>query len=491
MSALTGLTCVLAWVLRVPDVRYLVLLDAGSVHTSVYTYRYYSTGPGHVEVTETNFCDIGLTGISTFKQNPEKAAEFLKDDPCLNDSISKIPEAYLANSSLELCATAGMRVIRLADPDVAEQILVSLEEALRSLGGGVMQQPRVHILSGLEEALSGWVTAIQLSGGLVGALDWGGASAQITFPARESQDPDIHGVQVAEENYTVHSQSNLCYGQAEARNRHRAALVYNIIKQNPGAISNWTTKIPVRDPCLPNPSYPSELPLADIFSSPCTQVRDIGMKTYFENSNLPVRFYGGTVLRGNQECSDLVRQQFVPEVCDEIWQSIEGESKCLDPNTIPGPQSDLTYLAMSTYFYLTRGLRLTAPFSLATFRERTEKICSLGQDHPDLAGLGKNADSACFQSVLMDILLTSGYHFDSESWNQIKFVKRVEGAEVGWGLGHALIQANNLGMEGYQLFGFPGLEVLLVLCGLLLLLSLLATLKGRYGSEKYSSLREL
>merc|ERR1719312_766200 len=462
MSALTGLTCVLAWVLRVPDVRYLVLLDAGSVHTSVYTYRYYSTGPGHVEVTETNFCDIGLTGISTFKQNPEKAAEFLKDDPCLNDSISKIPEAYLANSSLELCATAGMRVIRLADPDVAEQILVSLEEALSSLGGGVMQQPRVHILSGLEEALSGWVTAIQLSGGVVGALDWGGASAQITSPARASQDPDIHGVQVAGENYTVHSQSNLCYGQAEARNRHRAALVYNMIKQNPGAISNWTTKIPVRDPCLPNPSYPSELPLADIFSSPCTQVRDKGMKTYFENSNLTVGFYGGTVLRGNQECSDLVRQQSV-----------------------------LTYLAMSTYFYLTRGLRLTAPFSLATFRERTEKICSLGQDHPDLACLGKNADSACFQSVLMDILLTSGYHFDSESWNQIKFVKRVEGAEVGWGLGHALIQANNLGMEGYQLFGFPGLEVLLVLCGLLLLLSLLATLKGRYGSEKYSSLREL
>ena len=39
MSALTGLTCLLAWVLRVPDVRYLVLLDAGSVHTSVYTYR--------------------------------------------------------------------------------------------------------------------------------------------------------------------------------------------------------------------------------------------------------------------------------------------------------------------------------------------------------------------------------------------------------------------------------------------------------------------
>ena len=414
-------------------------------------FRYYSTGPGHVEVTETNFCDIGLTGISTFKEDPEKAAEFLKDDPCLTDSISNIPEDYRANSSLELCATAGMRVIRLADPGVAQQILVSLEEALSSLGGGVMQ-PRVRILSGLEEALSGWVTAIQLSGGVVGALDWGGASAQITFPSREGQDPNIHGIQVAGENYTVHSQSNLCYGQAEARNRHRAALVYNWIRQNPGVISNWTGISPIllTDPCLPILSHPSELPLVDIFSSPCTQVRDEAIKTFIENSNMNVGFYSRP---SHQKCSDLVSQQFVPDVCDKIWQSMDGEFKCLDPSIIPGPQSDLTYLAMSTYYYLTRGLRLTAPFSLETFRQRTEEICSLSLDDPDLIRLGTNADSACFQSVLMDILLTSGYHFDSESWDQIQFVKRVEGAEVGWGLGHALIQANSLGMEGYQLFG--------------------------------------
>ena len=88
MSVLTGLTCVLAWVLSVPDVRYLILLDAGSVHTSVYTYRFYSTGPGQVEVSETMFCDIGLMGISAFKENPEEAAEWFVRDPCLTDSIS-------------------------------------------------------------------------------------------------------------------------------------------------------------------------------------------------------------------------------------------------------------------------------------------------------------------------------------------------------------------------------------------------------------------
>ena len=41
MSILSALSCLLVWVLSVPDVRYLILLDAGSVHTSVYTYRYY------------------------------------------------------------------------------------------------------------------------------------------------------------------------------------------------------------------------------------------------------------------------------------------------------------------------------------------------------------------------------------------------------------------------------------------------------------------
>lgn len=61
---------------------------------------------------------------------------------------------------------------------------------------------------------------------------------------------------------------------------------------------------------------------------------------------------------------------------------------------------------------------------------------------------------------------------------------------MGWGLGHALIQASSLRDGGIQLIGFPGLVVLLVLGGLLLVLSLLAA-QGKYSSEKYSSLREL
>ena len=405
-----------------------------------------------MEVTETNFCDIGLTGISAFQENPAEAAEFVKD-PCLRDSISKIPEVYLANSSLELCSTAGMRVMRLADPAVAQQILDSLGQALGSLGGGVMQPPRVRILSGLEEALSGWVTAIQLSGGVVGALDWGGASAQITVPSTESLDthPNIWSLQVGEENYTVHSQSNLCYGQAEARNRHRAALVFSwIISQDPAEPDNGST-VSLSDPCLPVGTVTPAVPLATIFSSPCTHISDETIKSYIEETSMTVSFTSDEP--GYQRCSDLVRQQFMPEVCDKIWQPMEGEFKCLDPKLIPDPQSDLTYIAMSTYFYLTRGLNLSAPFSLETFRRKAEEVCSLDYNAPRLAGLGNNADSACFQLVLMDQLLTSGYHFDFDSWDQIKFVKRIEGAEVGWGLGHALIQASRLGMAGHQHIG--------------------------------------
>ena len=200
------------------------------------------------------------------------------------------------------------------------------------------------------------------------------------------------------------------------------------------------------------------------------------MKTFIENSNVTVSFYSD--VPSHQECSDLVSELFDPDVCDKIWQSLEGEFKCLDPSKIPVPQSDLTYLAMSTYYYLTRGLNLISPFSLETFRKRTEEICSMGIDDPKLQSLDKSAHSACFQSVLMDRLLTSGYHFDADSWEQIKFVKRIEGAELGWALGHSLIQANSLGVKGYQLIGSSGLKVLLGLGGLLLLLSLLATIKG-------------
>ena len=461
----TALSGLLAWLLSTPDIRFLVLLDAGSVHTSVYTYRsvmalvrcillgtntllcfrYYSTGLGSLDVAEVHSCDVGLIGISSFAKNPAEAAEFVAKDACVLESVARIPAAARANSSVELCATAGMRVMRLADPDTAQLILGNLTEQLEQLQLGAAG---ARILGGREKAVRGWVTALQLTGDAVGALDWDGASAQLTVPVssaeHEHHEETDQEITVAGVTYSLHSQSNLCYGQAEALNRHRAALLLDHYRQH-GSSFGILTSVAVADPCLPPGAVVAAAPLAQLFSSPCTQLRDSAlMRSILAAGNLSVSFVPATA--SYDTCSSRIEAQFVPSVCGDTWDPQPGE--------VPRPPRGLQYLAMSTYWYLTQGMNLTGTFSLDQFTASSRDVCAFAASDPALAHLDeKSAVTACFQSVLMLRLLTSGYHFDAASWPQLHFVKRVAGAEVGWGLGHAVLEANSLEMGGHQMFG--------------------------------------
>ena len=76
---------------------------------------------------------------------------------------------------------------------------------------------------------------------------------------------------------------------------------------------------------------------------------------------------------------------------------------------------------------------------------------------------------------MMYHLLTTGYHFDSSSWPRIKFEKRIADTEVGWGLGHAIIQANSVPAEIY--LSLTGMVVLVIIGLLFILLSVTAAVK--------------
>jgi len=316
----------------------------------------------------------------------------------------------------------------------------------------------------------------------VGALDWGGASSQVTVPDPAGGEE----VSIGGEEFTVSSSSHLCYGQAESLKRHRAGLVLSSRQLD---LSSPLT-VNITDPCLPDGATTIPAPLPLLFSSPCTWLADTEVNQTMTVSPAMVRFISGP---DYGECSRLIQQQFSPESCSATWKSLPGEVTCLDPATFPAP-ANLTYLAMSTYWYLTNGLAMTGHnVSLAEYQERSRQVCHLRISDPDLVKIEEKypgtSKKACYQSLMMYHLLTTGYHFNSTSWPRIKFVKRIADTEVGWGLGHATIQANNVPKQ--HDLSLAGMIVLVVIGLLFILLSVSAAVKGLVRREVYTRLREM
>jgi len=494
LSVLTCIGAVVAWCLYASPIdRYLVLLDAGSVHTSVYTYRYSYTEPGEaVEVTETNFCELGHVGISSFKSDPMSAAQFIASNECVLNSISSVPSTSTQLSSVLLGSTAGMRVLSLATPHTAHQILGNLTRELEKISRGMNTE--VRILSGVEEAVDGWVTSNYLSGGLdyeseqSGALDWGGASSQITRVVEDNKDV-TKNVTLYGKNYKLMARSNICYGQAEALSRHKAILVYMYYKLH----GNVTENAEIVDPCLPSGTLTKPVRLLELYSSPCTSMVDEIFMEKIMESDVSVTFSSDNSTSGHNQtlCSTLVVDQFSSEVCRSLFapHPDKTQTTCMEPAIFPEP-GHMNYLAFSTYWYLTQGLDLPSSFSMSEFNDKTSTICSLKSTSPFLRRLGRVAEMACFQATFMYHLLTTGYHFSEETWPRIRFVKRVAEAEVGWSLGHAIIDANELNVTPARYISLPVFVVLLSVSGAFLLLGVMTAYQGRRVRELYSRLEE-
>ena len=182
------------------------------------------------------------------------------------------------------------------------------------------------IMEGVDEAVAGWASAVKLTSGeydlsYVGALDWGGASAQITFPVQSDFVGPTTTVEFNNVMYEVGAESFICYGQAESKKRHEARLVYQYLQEN-----NLTKEIPsktlnVSNPCLPDLSNVTTTTIADVYESPCTELKDKELMEKIRASNVNVSFtynYNYTL------CSKLVETQFDSETCNSTWHALKG-----------------------------------------------------------------------------------------------------------------------------------------------------------------------
>ncbi|XP_056207825.1 ectonucleoside triphosphate diphosphohydrolase 8-like isoform X2 [Falco biarmicus] len=219
--------------------KYGLVFDAGSTHTALYIYRWPAdkeNGTGIISQVEV--CTVSGPGISSYADNATGAGASLK--PCLDKAMAIIPVEQQRETPTYLGATAGMRLLREQNSTKAEQVFAEVSKAIAEYP---VDFRGAQVLMGNEEGSFGWITVNYLLETLVkfsfaekwehprdtevlGALDLGGASTQITFqPGVTIEDKNtsvffrLYGT-----NYSLYTHSYLCYGQTQALKMLLAAL---------------------------------------------------------------------------------------------------------------------------------------------------------------------------------------------------------------------------------------------------------------------------
>ncbi|GAA6024005.1 hypothetical protein JCM11491_002878 [Sporobolomyces phaffii] len=232
-------------------------------------------------------------GISTFGDNPQDVAEYLK--PLIEFAASVIPADQLSSTPIYLLATAGMRLL---PPAQQAAVLSSACSYMQSFSFHLPScADQVRIISGEEEGLYGWIAVNYLMDGFdkhehaaggderqrhsstYGFLDMGGASTQIAF-----EPSDVERVRHADNllevklrllsgkdvRHPVFVTTWLGFGTNQARNRYvdqeiRAHLRTSDKEHHPhlppGDGEGLGTERPVvlvDDPCLPKDLLLSE-----------------------------------------------------------------------------------------------------------------------------------------------------------------------------------------------------------------------------------------
>ncbi len=392
---------------------YGVVMDAGSVHTTTSVYAWPAVRTNITgQVREVFSCEGSAdSGVSSYADKPERVGEGLEAGGCLRQALGKVPTRLRPNSVLFMGATAGMRVLNATNSTSAGRIINYADEFLQRQG--FRPGRTAEIMQSAEEGVMGWITVNYLNGTFdgkqqqrsVGALDWGGASSQITF--EEAKSGGHRKVTLFEREYSVFTASHLCYGQKEALRRY---FVEQIYRQWTKSEDKSQLPVEVESPCLPRRDSDEDadssslytLPASELFFSVCTRRSDVAFQRLAESGpNLIFRFVGTSNLTS---CDAEVAKAFDLAHCRQSYRA----QHCFDSADIPRPDSKTTFLAFSTYWYLVSALHITpGVIGESDFEAVINKLCksSLGYALGLLGGQGVEVEhTSCFKVRLTALL---------------------------------------------------------------------------------------
>uniref|UniRef100_A0A8D0DN38 Ectonucleoside triphosphate diphosphohydrolase 8 n=1 Tax=Salvator merianae TaxID=96440 RepID=A0A8D0DN38_SALMN len=419
-----------------PANKYGLVFDAGSSHTSLFVYQWPMDKENNTGVVSQTFsCHVNGSGISSYANNPPQAGVSLRE--CLDKAMTVIPRERQREAPAYLGATAGMRLLRMKNETAAAQVL-------EAVGTTIQQYPvsfqGARIITGKEEGAYGWITINYLlnsftkysaekqdwihptSANILGALDLGGASTQISFvPAAQITDPSkaaqfrLYGF-----DYTIYTHSYLCYGQNEALD-HVIRILLN------SSTSNETDH-----PCYPK-GYSDSIKVASVYSSPCAK-----------QPSQPASLINVT-LRGTGDM----------ELCRDTFKKIFNFTDCSHEescgfNGVYQPKVNGKFLAFSAYYYTFHFLNLTEIQPLTTVEDAIKAYCSrtwdeLKSSYPTERDV--RLKNYCASANYILTLLLNGYGFNNDTWNSISFQMQAANSDIGWTLGYMLNLTNMIPSE--------------------------------------------
>lgn len=450
-----------------PEFMYGIVLDAGSSHTALYIYKWPADKQnGTGVVTQHKECHVKGGGISSYAGQQGEAGQSL--EACLNQAVKDIPKERHRLTPVYLGATAGMRLLHISNQEQSAQILQEVGQKIESYP---FSYRGAAILSGQEEGAYGWVTVNYLlenfikygfvghwfSAGrpTVGALDFGGASTQITFATQEEVEDkqDMIKLHLYGQEYSLYTHSYLCYGQDQVLKRLLAHLVTS---------QGYTGS--VTHPCYPK-GHTRTLTMNSIFNSPCTEKHK--PSSYNPQDSLTIQGSGHY-----EHCLGNVSEIFSFDSCPFSQCSFD---QVFQPN-VTG-----SFVAFSAFFYIHSFLQRITGIAVSTpsqLEEAAKTVC--GMTFNQMLILAPEQKSRlqdyCASSVYVKILMLRGYSFDEMSFPRISFQKKAGDASVGWALGYMLSLSNLLPAETVRMRKAltPGAWGTLIFLFVLLLVSVMA-----------------
>ncbi|XRB01160.1 apyrase [Pycnococcus provasolii] len=161
--------------------RYGVVFDAGSTGSRVHVFAFDVGAGGELDLDTDTFEQL-KPGLSAFKDEPTKGAESIQ--PLLKTALNTVPAADQPQTSIELRATAGLRLL---PGTAAQELLEEVRKEFRKTKFSYSDD-HVSIMDGADEGAFLWVALNYLLGYLgdaysttVATIDLGGGSAQIAY----------------------------------------------------------------------------------------------------------------------------------------------------------------------------------------------------------------------------------------------------------------------------------------------------------------------